>query len=296
MNKTHTLYPIWTDVLIDSHCHLIKVLPFDEDIVQRLYAYPSLCILDIGIHPDDWEERLNTFSKLRGVYFSVGLHPCMYAFIPLKDAFDKITRHVKDAHAVGEMGIDWHKMYTSPKKQYEFFEMQLSLAQREKKPAIIHARSGLRNEYSVSGDAIESVLEVIDTINYTAGGIMHCFSGNYAQAKKCIDKGFYISFAANVSYSSSSEIQETARRIPLECLLVETDAPYLLHKKTHAMQGALKKAMKNTSQLQTTNEKGRYNHPSYLPFIYETIATLRNIPIAQLMQSLRLSMQKILIP
>ncbi len=208
----------------------------------------------------------------------------------------RLSSMYKGPVALGEMGLDWQNLYAPPQEQCKFFEMQLSLAQQHGKPAIIHARSGQSNACSTDGDAVASVLELIEAMNYTAGGIMHCFSGSYEQAKRCIDKGFYISCAANVSYASAHELQELVRRIPLEYLLVETDAPYLLHKKTHVMQRAYyKQALKLPSVSgEPAQKKRRYNHPSYLPFVYESVATLRAMSVETLVQALYANMQKLL--
>ncbi len=89
MNKK-ACYPPYHGMLIDSHCHLIRVLPYDEGLCARLCDYPARCILDVGISPSDWDERVRVFSGITGVHFSVGLHPCMYAHVALNEAHAQI--------------------------------------------------------------------------------------------------------------------------------------------------------------------------------------------------------------
>jgi TatD DNase family protein len=118
--------------------------------------------------------------------------------------------------AVGEIGLDFYYNYSPPSEQKNAFQKQLALAQDLKLPVIIHSRQAASNVFSL-----------IKEQNFTNGGIMHCFTENLDFAKKMLDRGFYISFSGIITYPKAHDLRETAKKIPADRLLIETDAPFL---------------------------------------------------------------------
>ena len=141
-----------------------------------------------------------------------------------KQAFERLSlrRPINDAKttnrliAIGETGLDWYWNYGTPERQIFLFEKQLELAQKFDLPVIIHNR-----------EADKEILDILKKKTPSRGGIIHCFSSDYNFALKCIDLGFFISFAGNITYKKNTIIQEAAKKLPVSSILVETDSPFL---------------------------------------------------------------------
>jgi TatD DNase family protein len=148
--------------------------------------------------------------------------------------------------AIGEIGLDFFRNLSSRSAQKIAFEAQLLLAQELDLPVVIHDREA-------HGDVLESLLKFKGKIK----GVMHCFSGNKELAEQCLNLGFLISFAGNVTYPKAVMLQEAAKRVDLEKMLLETDCPFL------------------TPQ----DMRGKRNEPSYLPITAQKIAQLKEVSL-----------------
>ncbi len=277
--------------ITDSHCHLQKVLVHDKDICNKLKT-TKICLLDVGIDPTDWKKRIEVFSNISEIYFSIGLHPSLYNFYTIESAFSLIEKHASKATAIGESGLDWYQMYAPRNTQLEFLELQIAISKTHKKPIIFHARDYVTEQHCGKSpnnkncntnemNSIDDILHVLAYMNHTEGGIMHCFSGTYEQAKKCIDLGFYISFSSNIISKNTPILQHSAKNIPSDFLLLETDSPFLLHK-------TIRKLLKKNKKENT------YNSPLYIPYLYNTLSKIKNITMESLADILYTNLKKAL--
>jgi len=203
--------------LVDTHCHL-QSPRFDEDRESVIAA--CLEQLDwLVIIGDDLPSSRNAVELLRPrVYGVVGMHP-YYA----KDLNDETLADLRAmaGHervvALGEMGLDYFNEYSPRPDQARAFRAQLELACELGMPVVIHNRD--------SDDDCYAILK--EFAGALPGCIMHCFGSGPEYAEKFVDLGFYISFAGNVTFTKAVPLQESAKVVPLDRLLVETDAPYL---------------------------------------------------------------------
>jgi len=178
-----------------------------------------LLTIGTGEGPPDLEAAIRLAERHDFVYATVGVHP-HDARKATPETFDRLAalcEHPK-VPALGEMGLDYHYDNSPREAQREVFVRQMEIARQARKPIVIHTR-----------DAWQDTSELLAAHwrGSGLGGIMHCFSGDAAQAKQSLDLGFHISFAGVLTFSRAEDLRKTAAALPLERLLVETDAPYL---------------------------------------------------------------------
>jgi TatD DNase family protein len=204
---------------IDSHAHL-QMDAFDDDrddAIKRAKEAGIAGIITIGVTVADSEKGIGIADSHDMVYASVGVHPHEVSQIE-EDAYDRLRALARrdKVVAIGEIGLDFYYEHSPRDLQFSHFADQLDLAVDLGLPVIIHDREAHR--------------ETLEFIGYRKGrlrGVIHCFSGDLKMAEKCVDMGFAISIAGTVTYNKSEELQKVARELPLETLLIETDAPYL---------------------------------------------------------------------
>lgn len=202
---------------VDTHCHL-QMSRFDEDrdavLARSLERLAWLVVVG-----DDLEGSRAAIALARNrVYAAVGFHPYHAAALDA-DAETRLRALARQpgAVALGETGLDYFNEFCPRRLQQTAFERQLAIAAELKMPVVIHCR-----------DAEEDVMAILKNHGgHPAALIMHCFGGGALFAEQCLAQGCYISFAGNVSYPKAATLQEAARIVPEERLLVETDAPYL---------------------------------------------------------------------
>ncbi len=221
--------------MIDSHFHYIELVKKGLEPEKLFPAYFDsglAAAVDISTGIVNHEKRLQFALGFKNIYISSGISPgkaehqvdeieTMLSTLESQIAEGKESSRVV---AVGETGLDWHWKYGTREKQLMLLEKQIDLAAKYNLPVIIHNR-----------EADRDILEVIKRKKPSRGGVIHCFSSNYHFASSCIDAGFYISFAGNVTYKKNTEIQEAAKKIPSSSILVETDAPYLSPQKVRSL-------------------------------------------------------------
>ncbi len=210
-------------MLVDSHCHLDgRAFDADRDAVitrAREAGVGRLLAIGTGGGPSDLSCAVRLAEDYEGVSASVGVHPHDASKFE-QSTGDEVARwclHPKVV-GVGEIGLDYHYDNSPRKVQKRVFIEQMEIAADRRMPIVIHAR-----------DAWDDTFELLDE-HWSAtglGGIMHCFSAGSKQAARCLGMGFYISFAGILTFKRSEALRDTARRIPLGRLLVETDSPYL---------------------------------------------------------------------
>jgi TatD DNase family protein len=208
--------------LVDSHCHLDDA-QFNADratVIQRAREAGLKYVLSIGTGdgPPDLAVAIRQADEHDFVYATVGVHPNDAPKIKdgtFKD-LESLLRHPK-VKAIGEIGLDYH--WGLPKEvQMPVFVQQLEIAAAAHMPVVIHTR-----------DAWADTIDVLRAHWAHRGlpGIMHCFTGDAAQARECLDMGFYLAFGGVTTYPKAGEVREAARIVPADRLLLETDAPYL---------------------------------------------------------------------
>ncbi len=204
--------------------------------------------IDVAVDAEGFNKRLKIAEKYPGLYLSTGFSPAHVLNPKWKMDLNIIKDCVKEDKivAIGEIGLDWYWNYGTKQEQIELFENQLVFADKFDLPVIIHNRN-----------ADKEILETLKRTMPKKGGLIHCFSSDYDFAKKILDMGFYISFAGNLTYKKALNIQDTARKIPLDRILLETDSPYLT----------------------PLPFKGKINSPEYIPHIYSFFSDLRGIKV-----------------
>ena len=240
-------------MLFDTHAHL-NAIQYDEDLTEVIERAKSEQVTDIvvvGFDRDTIKRAMELTDEYEMIYAAVGWHP-----VDAIDMTDEDLEWIKElaSHpkvvAIGEMGLDyyWDK---SPKDiQKEVFRRQIRLAKEVNLPIIIHNR-----------DATEDVVNILKEENAgEVGGIMHCFTGSYEVAKQCMDMNFYLSFGGPVTFKNAKKPKEVVKEIPIDRLLIETDCPYLT---PHPF-------------------RGKRNEPSYVKYVAEQIAELREMPFEEL--------------
>jgi len=208
-------------MLIDTHAHLDSA-KFDDDrdeVIARALEAGIDTIVNIGFNRETIATTMALAEKYPFVYAAVGWHPTDAVDMKLEEDLawiETLCGHPKVV-AIGEIGLDYY-WDTSPKEvQHVVFREQIRLARRLNKPIVIHNR-----------DAHEDVVRLLkEEKAEEVGGIMHCFSGSWETAKKCLDMNFYISFGGPVTFKNARVPKEVLEKVPSDKLLLETDAPYL---------------------------------------------------------------------
>lgn len=209
--------------LIDSHCHLDSS-EFDADrdeVVARALAAGVEHIVAIGTGngPPDLEAGIRIADRYAPFYATVGIHPHDAAKASASD-FDRLAELLKHPKvvALGEIGLDYHYDFSPRDTQTSVFIQQMEIAAAARKPIVIHTR-----------EAWDDTAELLEKHwkPHGIGGIMHCFSGSPAQARRALDLGFYLSFGGIVTFPKALDVQASAKETPADRILVETDAPFL---------------------------------------------------------------------
>jgi TatD DNase family protein len=236
-------------MFIDSHAHL-QWGSFDADREQVLIRAKDKqidCIVNIGFDLEGSKRGVKLAETRHGLYATVGFHPHNANQFNEKtlDELKQLATNPKVV-AIGEIGLDYFRNLSPKVVQIKVFEAQLALAQELGLPVVIHDR-----------EAHNDVLNILTHFKGKIKGIMHCFSGDKEFAQHCIELGFLISFAGNVTYPKAYPLHEAARWVDLKDLLIETDCPFL------------------TPQ----DMRGKRNEPSYLPITAQKIADLKGVSI-----------------
>ncbi|HEV7217230.1 MAG TPA: TatD family hydrolase [Terriglobales bacterium] len=216
-------------MFVDSHAHL-EGERYDADrdqVIARAKESGVETILAIGIGtgPGSLDCAIQLAAQHDFIYATVGIHPHEASLA--KDAdFAELERLAK-CHKViawGEIGLDFYYDHSPRDVQKNVFLKQLQLARAAKLPVIIHCRPSEGSE-----NAWEDCLSLLQNhwSSSGMGGILHCFTGTFENAKRALDMGFMISFAGNITFPKAQQIRDAAKEIPLDRILIETDSPFL---------------------------------------------------------------------
>jgi len=236
-------------MFVDSHCHvdfpeLAALMP---DILQRMKNNGVGRALCVSVNLPDWPGLLSLVEQHEELYASVGVHPDYEDTVePSVDDLIERSAHPK-VIAIGETGLDYFRLTGDLSWQRERFRTHIRAARHTKLPLIIHTRSSSEDTLNIMKE--EGAQD--------ARGVMHCFTESWEVAQASMDLGFYISFSGILTFKKATELQDVARRMPLDRLLIETDSPYLA----------------------PVPHRGKLNDPSKVIHVAEMIATLRGTTV-----------------
>ncbi len=236
--------------LADAHTHLDmpEYAADQSQIIRRAQEKGVALMINVGISLQNSRQVIATARKYPGIFATVGVHPHGAAGVT-REVVDGVAALLSDPQvvALGEIGLDFYRRRSPEEVQEAVFHQFLDLAVAHRKPVIIHTR-----------DATASTLKILGEYSRRLhGGVMHCFSGDYQEAKAFLDLGLEISFSGVLTYPNAKPLHEAARRLPLERLLIETDAPYL----------------------SPQPRRGKRNEPGFVRFTADALAELRNLPL-----------------
>jgi TatD DNase family protein len=216
-------------MLVDSHAHLDgKQFASDRELViarAREAGVHTLVAIGNGDGPEQVDCGIRLAEKYDFAFATLGIHPheARLADEAAYRNMERLARHPK-VIAWGEIGLDYYYDHSPRNVQKEVFTRQMELAAAATLPIVIHCRPS-----DASEDAWDDCLGLMEE-QWAAkglGGILHCFTGNWEQAKRAIDMGFMISFAGNLTFPKALQIRGVALEVPLDRMLIETDSPYL---------------------------------------------------------------------
>lgn len=232
--------------LIDTHTHINMIEGLSEEkILEEASKNNVKKIVVPASSVDDIDQVFELSQKYENVYCYLGIHPS-----EAKDWNDEISDKIKEfakspkVAGIGEIGLDYYWDKSFVELQQEVFIKQIELANELNLPLNIHDR-----------DAHKDTFDILKEHNKNSKVIMHCFSGSPEFAKECLKEGWYIALGGVVTFKNAKKMKEVATEVPLDRLLLETDAPYLT----------------------PVPHRGEENQPAYVKFVAEEIAQLKGI-------------------
>ena len=239
--------------IVDSHCHINFGELHDRlpDILSNARLNDVSHMLCVSVNLEDFPQVKALADQHENIFASVGVHPC---YEDVKEpTLENLLEIGSDSNivAIGETGLDYFRVTDQDMTwQRDRFKTHIAAAKQLNKPLIIHTRSAADDTMRILKE------EGADTCR----GVMHCFSEDWEVAKKALDLGFFISFSGIVTFKSATNVQEVARKCPIDRILVETDAPYLA----------------------PVPKRGKTNEPAYVRHTAQFVADLRQTSLEKL--------------
>lgn len=249
-----------TNYYIDSHAHLtcdLKTYEQVKNLIERAFACNVKQIITICTTLESLERALLLKKEYPSISLAASITPHDVETLG-ELSFSKIEGAAKNGLlvAVGETGLDYHYTHSKREIQKKFLKRYLHLALECNLPVVIHCR-----------DAFNDFFEILDSEYLVEGkyghGVLHCFTGNAKEAEEVLKRGFYLSLSGIVTFKKSIELQQIAKMVPLNQLLIETDTPYLAPQ----------------------SKRGKLNEPAFLPEIAEFIANLKGISVETVLEA-----------
>ncbi|MEQ9809932.1 TatD family hydrolase [Streptococcus jiangjianxini] len=238
--------------IFDTHTHL-NVENFTETVKEELNLAREMGVTRhnvVGFDHETIEKALEIADNHPEVYLTLGWHPTEAGSYDsdVEVYLKQVLKHDKVV-ALGEIGLDYHWMEDPKEVQIEVFKRQIALSKALDLPFVVHTRDALEDTYQVIKEAGVG----------PRGGIMHSFSGSFEDAQRFVDLGMMISFSGVVTFKKATDVQEAAQQLPLDKILVETDAPYLA----------------------PVPKRGKENKTAYTRYVVEKIAELRGMTVEE---------------
>jgi TatD DNase family protein len=235
--------------IIDSHCHInFPELVSDIDgVMERMAENHVSNALCVSVNLEKFPEVLSLAERYENIYASVGVHPdTQSGEDPTVERLVSLSAHPKVV-AIGETGLDYFRTEGDTTWQRDRFRAHIQAAREVNKPLIIHTREAGDDTLGILREEGEGLVR----------GVMHCFTETLEFARASIDLGFFISFSGIITFKNAQEIRDVAKVIPLESILIETDSPYLA----------------------PVPNRGKTNEPSYVRYVLEEVARVKELPI-----------------
>jgi TatD DNase family protein len=226
-------------MFVDSHCH-IDGPEYDADREQVIASAREAGVttmLNVGTGDPNggaFERAVALAERHQSIYCAIGVHPhdAKLFDTAAEHRLTNLAKHSARVIAWGEIGLDYHYDHSPRDVQREVFRRQLRIARSLNLPVVIHSREADDDTISIlreelRGNGVSPTNDARDARGGFSAGVLHCFGGSLAMARQAIDLGFYISFAGNLTFKKATDLQDIARALPLDRLLVETDCPYL---------------------------------------------------------------------
>ena len=231
--------------LIDTHCHLdFEAFNADrEQVLQEARDVGLIGIVVPGTHQQGWESLLSVCAAHDALYPVIGLHP-MFLEQHQESDIEKLEYAINDSkqYAIGEIGLDYRDSVVDEGQQTFYFEQQVLLARKKELPVILHILK-----------AHDQALKILRN-NPVCGGTVHAFNGSLQQAEQYIELGFKLGFGGMLTYERSSKLRKLAAELPIESIVLETDAP----------------------DMTVFQYQYQRNSPVYLPYCLQALAEVRN--------------------
>ena len=238
-------------MFIDSHCHLNfpELAEKLDEVLVNMRQNEVTHALCVAVNLENFPQIQLLAEQHENIYASIGVHPDHESDTePTQAQLVQLAQHPKVV-AIGETGLDYFRLKGDLEWQRTRFRTHIRAARECRKPLIIHTREAAADTLRIMAE--EGAAEV--------GGVMHCFTENLEVAQAAIAMNFYISFSGIVTFKNATQIKEVAQNIPLDRILIETDAPYLA----------------------PVPFRGKLNQPAYVKHVAEEIAKLRGITLAE---------------
>lgn len=237
--------------MIDTHAHLHLIKRETSDILQAAKESGVRHIIQVAIDFESIHQNISDYVDLNDVSITGGIHPLsVNSTLDIHLVMDYLSNHRDNIVAIGETGLDYKYGKKNKTLQLDWFHAQLDLARRINKPVIIHSRH-----------ADEDMLEVVNQYP-DLYKVFHCYATHIDFFNLLAGPHNYVSFTGMITYSKKGKVANSVRKIPLERMMIETDAPYLLPKGVLADQNA----------------------PEYVPHVAEHIAALKQLSIAEVVR------------
>ncbi|ALA26215.1 hydrolase TatD [Piscirickettsia salmonis] len=236
-------------MFVDSHCHLNYFLEDDQLAKVMTHAEQAQVshMLCVAVNMERFGEVIKIAEDYAQVTASVGKHPTEMAGVePSVDDLIHYASHPKVV-AIGESGLDYYYGADYKEIQQQRFTQHIQAAVKTQLPLIVHTR-----------DAREDTIKLLTDVGQGhCPGVLHCFTESWQMAKAALDLGFYISFSGIVTFKNAKELQEVAKKVPLDRILIETDAPYLA----------------------PVPHRGKQNQPAFVSHVGQFVADLRQMAV-----------------
>jgi TatD DNase family protein len=219
MGRPNPELPVQRGV-VDTHCHLFLVDREPSLVVEAAREAGVDRLICVGVDPVTSARSLELADSIAGVFATAGMHPHdAELFDAAAGARIEELLHDPRVVAVGECGLDFYRMRSPAEDQISTLKVHISLSNESSKPMVVHVR-----------DAWPDVLRVLGE-GSAEHVVIHCFSGDATIARECVERGYWLSFAGNVTYPKNEHLRQAVRAVDIDRLLVETDSPFLAPQK-----------------------------------------------------------------
>ena len=247
---------------IDTHCHLDKLDSTAEEAVNEAKDAGVKRMLTISVDEPSLDFVSNAVRQFPEVYGSVGFHPHDASALSesLLNKIRQLAQGDEKLIAIGEIGLDYHYLYSPVEVQQQVFRQQLMLAEELNLPVVMHSR-----------EAEADTLNILKEIPVKSVGVAHSFTSSFEMARKLVEMGWYLGINGIVTFKNAEDLREVVRWLPLEKMLLETDSPFLA----------------------PIPFRGKPNKPAHIPVIAAFIAELRDISLQELAEQTNENAQRL---